>query len=199
MANACGINVPKSEVMKLGNKYHTFLVKRFDRTGTSRHFFSSAMTVLKRTDGESGSASYLDLAEFINDHGAAKAINQDMEELFRRVVFNVVTGNRDDHLRNHGFKMTGEGWRLAPAYDMNPSYKKGEHELAIDAKDHRPCLDTVLETAPFYQLERKHALKITGEVVSVVAKWQSFGKKLGLSSLDGLRIKHLFITEHPLV
>ncbi len=77
------------------------------------------MTLAGRHDHED--ASYLDIARAIAELGAPAAIEEDLHQLFRRVVFNVMTANRDDHLRNHGFLRTAEGWRLAPAFDVNPS------------------------------------------------------------------------------
>ena len=78
--------------------------------------FPSAMTLLERRDG-AGGASYLDLAELIADQGASKHVEEDLAQLFRRVVFNVLVSNRDDHLRNHGFLRVPSGWRLAPGRD----------------------------------------------------------------------------------
>ena len=93
--------------------------------------YASAMTLLEREDGATN-AGYLDIAEFIVNHGAQGYIGADLEQLFRRVAFNVLVGNRDDHLRNHGFIREPSGWRLSPAFDMNPNPNKIEHALTID-------------------------------------------------------------------
>jgi serine/threonine-protein kinase HipA len=87
------------------------------------------MTLLSADDGQRDK-SYLDIAEFIADNGAAGWVATDLAQLFRRLVFNIFTSNRDDHLRNHGFIREGTGWRLAPAYDLNPSPEKHDHALA---------------------------------------------------------------------
>ncbi len=112
-------------VRKFTTKYHTFLTKRFDRAAArERIHFASAMTLLGYTDGASfqDGVSYLALAEFIIKHGAR--VDLDLEELWRRIVFNICVSNTDDHLRNHGFLLTKKGWILSPAYDMNPVEKR---------------------------------------------------------------------------
>lgn len=116
LAARAGIVVPDARIEKLSDRHSTFCVKRFDRAGGSRRMFASAMTLLERRDGQPG-GSYLDLVEFIEDQGAQNCVAADLEQLFRRVVFNVLIGNRDDHLRNHGFIREATGWRLSPAYD----------------------------------------------------------------------------------
>ena len=125
--------------MQIGNEYHTFLVKRFDRNNSDRLFFASAMTMLHHTDSDD--ASYLELSEFIATYGDVDHIAIDLEELFTRVVFNIVAANRDDHLRNHGFIRSPAGWRLSPAYDMNPSFRKEEHVLSLDLYNRQPDLE----------------------------------------------------------
>ena len=96
----------------------TFLVKRFDRNGSRRIHFASAMTLLGKTDGASAAdgSSYLDLAAFIRANGASP--RQDLAELWKRIVFSMAVSNTDDHLRNHGFLLTPTGWRLAPSLLM---------------------------------------------------------------------------------
>src|SRR5690554_5020688 len=125
LAQDAGIVVPEAELMKVAGKYHTFLSKRFDRQGAERIHFASAMTMTGRFEGEEREPpSYPELAEFIQFYGASP--DEDLQQLWRRIVFNIAISNTDDHMRNHGFIITEEGWRLSPAYDMNPSiYKTG--------------------------------------------------------------------------
>lgn len=191
MAKACGITVPASNLLKIGHGYHTFMVQRFDRVGDSRRFFASAMTLLKHIDTDD--ASYLELAEFIASYGQPEFIDRDLEELFTRVVFNVAVANRDDHLRNHGFMRSPAGWRLAPAYDMNPSRKKEEHSLSLDMYDRSPDLDTVILTAEYYRLNRQRAQEIVGMVCGIVGSWKVRARKLGLSAQECAGVEHLFI------
>ena len=182
LAEQAGIDVPTARVKRFGSDFHTFCAKRFDRHGGSRRFYCSAMTALRKADGENG--SYLELAEFLQKNGAKGHIADDLAQLFRRVVFNVAAGNRDDHLRNHGFILMPRGWRLAPAFDMNPSIDKAEHVLALDDSDHRPDFDTVLSTASLYGLDSEAANKIVREVRQVVMTWQSLATKHGIARAD---------------
>ena len=122
LALNAGINVAISKVQKFSNQNYTFLTKRFDRTDKGeRIHYASAMTLLGYTDGASSNngVSYLELVEFISQHGAN--VEKDLEELWKRIVFNVLISNTDDHLRNHGFILTQKGWVLSPAFDLNPN------------------------------------------------------------------------------
>ena len=194
LARQCGITVPEARIMKVGNGYHTFLVKRFDRQGSNRRFFTSAMTMLRHRDSED--ASYLELAEFIATYGEADWVASDLAELFTRVVFNVATANRDDHLRNHGFMRSPAGWRLAPAFDMNPSFRKDEHILSLDLYNRRPDMATVLSTAAYYRLDSSMSRKIVSDVCQVVEEWKIRARKLGLSAVECLAAEHLFLPRH---
>ncbi len=191
LACDCGITVPESQLLQLDGGYHTFIVKRFDRNQEERHFFTSAMTMLQHIDTDD--ASYLELAEFLATFAESESLQSDLEELFTRVVFNLVTANRDDHLRNHGFLRSPAGWKLAPAYDMNPSFKKEDHALALDFDNHQPNLDIVLDTAGYYRLERKKAKKIIQKVRDTVSGLGKCAKNYGLSRQDCLEAKHLFL------
>ncbi len=190
LAQKCGINVPESRLVRIGNGYHTFLTKRFDRCGSKRRFFASAMTMLGHLDTDD--ASYPELAEFIATYGEADHINHDLEELFTRVVFNVATANRDDHLRNHGFIRSPAGWRLSPAFDMNPSFRKDGHVLSLDLYNRQPDMKVVLATAEYYRLENDRAQKIINEVCRAVREWQILARKLELSREECFEAEHLF-------
>src|SRR5690606_10570823 len=130
---------------------------RFDRIGGSRRMYASARTLL---DMDSDGASYLDLAGAIEEQGASGTIADGLEQLFRRAVFNVLVGNRDDHLRNHGFLRAPTGWVLSPAFDVNPNPDKDVHVLALDDAD--PSPDTQLLTAQhaFFRLDAGRAAGI---------------------------------------
>jgi len=193
MAADCGIAVPKSRVERVGHDYHTFMVQRFDREDGGRRFFTSAMTLLNKTDKEE--ATYVDLAEFIAVQGSPAHIAEDLKQLFTRVAFNIAVANRDDHLRNHGFMRTLAGWRLAKAYDMNPSVKKPEHVLGIDEGQHGPSLETLLETALYYNLDESQGLAIIENVLSVVATWRARAKAMHIALADVEEMDHLFITK----
>lgn len=192
LAQEAGLRVAPARLLRFGDGYQTFLTERFDRDGHSRLFFVSAMTMLKKTDKED--ASYLELADFIATYGHPDHIRENLKELFRRVVFNAMTANRDDHLRNHGFVRTPEGWILSPAYDMNPSFKKDEHELTFDGGIARPDIDTILDTAEYYFLSSGDALSVVQKTADVVSSWEKKAQRCGLSAVDRAEAEGLFDT-----
>lgn len=190
LALAAGIDVPAAKTLKFGKNFHTFCVQRFDRHAGRRVFYASAMTMLKKT--ESAGASYLDIAQFIQRNGVPEHIKTDLAQLFKRVVFNVATGNRDDHLRNHGFVLSAQGWRLSPAFDVNPSIHSADHVLCIDDQDNRPNLQTVLATAAFYGLQANAAKSMIDKVVGVAAGWKSKARQAGIAAVDVLQTEAAF-------
>ncbi len=178
LADNAGVIVPPAKLMKFSGDHHTFCTKRFDRIDSKRVFYASAMTVLKKIDSEN--SSYLEIAQFIQTHCSSNKIATDLEQMFRRVVFNVAVSNRDDHLRNHGFILNRDGWSMSPAFDMNPSIDKAEHVLNIDDRDNRPDINTVLSTAEFYGLTPTSAEQIVDEVLKAVGMWREVAFKVGL-------------------
>jgi len=190
IARRAKIATPEFERKRLGSKRHTFLSKRFDRDGQRRIHFASAMTLLGRRDGDEAPASYLDLAELIARYGAHPA--RDLEDLWRRVAFNVCVSNVDDHLRNHGFLLTESGWTLAPAYDMNPVASGDGLALNISTSDNAQRLDLVREVAPQFRLKPARVTKILGEVREAVKTWDTEAKAAGISRTERDRMAPAF-------
>lgn len=190
LAGAAGIVVPEAKLLRLGSSHGTFCARRFDREGESRLLYGSAMTLTGGRDH--AEASYLDVANAIVRFADPKAIEDDLRQLFRRVVFNVLSGNRDDHLRNHGFLRGGGGWRLAPAFDVNPSPLGGEHSLALDASIRSPDIDLVRETAPLYRLSAGDADEIVAEVRGAVGDWRAEARSVGLPADEVERLAPAF-------
>ncbi len=182
LAAACAIAVPDYALKRFGSRHHTFCTRRFDRQpparAQGRRLFVSAMTLLERADGEGG--SYVDLAQFIQGNGARGAVASDLEQLFRRVVFNVLTGNTDDHLRNHGFIRERTGWRLAPAYDLNPNPARRTHALRLDEANDTPDIAGILATAPHYRLTVKKASRILEDTRHTVRSWKRRARAMKL-------------------
>jgi len=194
MAREAGIWVPASRLEKFGDGYRTFCVERFDRVGESRRMFVSAMTLLERQDGQAG-ASYIDLVQLISDQGAQNHINADLEQLYRRVVFNVLVGNRDDHLRNHGCLRAKTGWRLAPAFDINPNLHKQEHALTLNGNVATPNMKVVRETAEdYYRLTRAQADVIEKQVTNVVKQWKDRADHLGMPRFEVQQMAKVFLS-----
>jgi serine/threonine-protein kinase HipA len=182
LAARAGIDVPQSELRRFGCEYHTFCVKRFDRNGARRRFYASAMAMLRKDQSEG--TSYLDIAEFLRTRGAEDHIESDLEQLFRRVAFNVAIGNRDDHLRNHGFILTSTGWRLAPAFDLNPNTERADHVLNIDESDNRPSLATVIETSEWYVESKDRGRAIVEQVLHETRAWRRAAQALKIARAD---------------
>lgn len=182
LAHKAGLDVPPARLVRLGSGFHTFCVQRFDRAAGARRFYASAMTLLRKAQSEG--TSYLELAQFLRAQGDAAEADADLAQLFRRVAFNVAVGNRDDHLRNHGFVLGRSGWRLSPAFDLNPNIDKAEHVLNIDDMDNRPSLQTVLDTAVFYGLGQARARQVVEEVASAIDGWRTTARRLGISGAD---------------
>lgn len=188
LARKAGLIVPDARLEYLSDQYGTFCSARFDRTAEGRRMYASAMTLLERQEGEVG-ASYLDLAEFISDHGAQGHLGEDLAQLFRRVLFNVLVGNRDDHLRNHGFIREPSGWRLSPAFDINPNTAKLTHALAIDSKNAEPDIRIAMEQAELYRLSREAAKSMLDEVRDAIEDWRTVAQKLQLPSVEVQRME----------
>lgn len=182
LAVAAGINMSECKVQKFSSDYYTFLTKRFDRTpDENRIHFSSAMTMLGYTDGQdySDGASYLELVEFIQNHGAN--VSSDLEQLWRRIVFSICVSNTDDHLRNHGFILKDEGWVLSPAYDINPVETGTGLKLNISDEDNSLDLDLAIEVSEYFRLSEKRANEIIEEVKTAVRNWRDVANKYGIS------------------
>ncbi len=185
LAQAAGINMAKSRAMKFSSNHYTFLTKRFDRKiNGERIYFASAMTMLGYVDGAdySDGASYLDLVEFISNNGAN--IMQDLDELWKRIVFSICVSNTDDHLRNHGFILTNEGWLLSPAYDVNPVEIGRGLKLNISENDNSLDLNVAMKVHKYFRLTEKRALQIIEEVKTAVRNWRDVATRFGLSRAE---------------
>ena len=195
LAVKCGLDVPKAKAEKFANKHHTFLVKRFDRLlGEKRVHFSSAMTLLQRKDGdnhESG-ASYLELVDFIISNGAPSKVNRDLEELWRRIAFSVAVSNSDDHLRNHGFLLSEEGWELSPAYDINPDEMAAGLCLNISDTSNALDFDLVKSVAKDFRVDHKRADEIVIKILSEVNRWEKVAEGFGIPRSERQRMEKAF-------
>lgn len=182
MACRCGINVAETRVIP-GEEYHILLSKRFDRKGEKRIHFASALTMLGLTDGDNATTGYgyTDIADFIIQHGADVQAN--LEELYRRVAFNIIVGNSDDHFRNHGFLLTRKGWVLSPAYDINPTLS--EHQsLLINCSTDASDLNILLQSADEYMIDQQRANIIITKVKAMMSGWKVQARALGIPQRD---------------
>ena len=192
LAEKCGLSVAEAKVEKFANQYHTFLVKRFDRDKTQRIHFASAMTMLGYTDNrdDHAGASYMELAEFLIKQGAR--VNEDLEELWKRIVFSISVSNTDDHLRNHAFILTEKGWVLSPAYDINPNEMGIGLNLNISDSDNSLDYDLALEVAEYFRLKKDKAKKIIEDIKSKVSNWKIIADKYGIPKSEQLIMEKAF-------
>lgn len=184
LARHCGIEVPECKAQRFGGRQHTFLTKRFDRMGRRRIHFASAMTLLGYTDGADAAAgvSYLELAEWIGSH--CDCVSQNLEQLWRRIVFNIAVSNCDDHLRNHGFLLTPRGWRLSPAYDVNPDEQGMGLKLNISEDDNSLDFGLALSVAPYFGVDGTQSDRILKEVRTAVAPWREVAARYGIPRME---------------
>src|SRR6202789_1119687 len=179
LARKSGIQVPDARALHYAESaFTTFLVERFDRTARGgRIAFVSAMTLTQRRDGEAG-ASYLELVDLLQSRGANTAA--DCDQLFRRVLFNILIHNTDDHLRNHGFFIDEQGLRLSPAFDMNPSVDRKELTLAIDEVETTCDPAIAMRAHESYGLTREQAERALADVQAAIASWRTEATKLNI-------------------
>lgn len=182
LAILCNLDVPEARLEHFSKLGSTFLVKRFDRQGDRRIHFSSAMTMLGKVDGASSEdgSGYLDIASFIRSNGEKP--KNDLQELWKRLVFNMAISNTDDHLRNHGFLLSKSGWRLSPMYDTNPVPYGDTLSLNVSETDNSISIDLALESAKYYELSNDGAIEISNSILSTVKEnWEKLAVKYGIS------------------
>lgn len=184
LALNAGIEMAECKIEKLGGLYHTFFTKRFDRKGTKRIHFASAMTMTGNTEEtiKNQPASYLDLVEFIQNYGCN--IEKNLSQLWRRIVFNIAISNTDDHLRNHGFILTKEGWILSPAYDLNPSIDKDGLALNINMDDNSLDFEVAKSIGEYFRLTKSEMDQIIQQVTDSVKKWKEIATEIGISRAE---------------
>lgn len=191
LAAKAGIPVPAWRLETVAEK-PVLLLRRFDRAQGTRIPFVSAMSMLDARDNEA--RSYLEFVDILRQHGAAP--REDMHALWRRIVFSVLISNTDDHLRNHGFLWAGPaGWRLSPAYDLNPvptDIKPRVLTTAIGLDDGTASLKLALDVASYFELAPEEAGEIAAEVGKAVAAWRKMAAKLGLTATEIDRMASAF-------
>ena len=181
LAMRSGINIAEAKLKKFNTPHHTFLSKRFDRIKDKRINFASAMTLLGHSDGVEG-VSYLDLAGFLIQHGAST--NEDLEELWRRIVFNIAIKNTDDHPRNHGFILAKKGWRLSPAFDVNPIYYGKGLTLNISETDNSLDFDLALSVIEYFRVNEKKAKSVISGIKHAINGWKAIATKFKISRTE---------------
>lgn len=183
MGRKSGLNVAETRTID-GDEYHILISKRFDRTTDGKRIhFASALTLLGLTDGDNASTGYgyTDIVDFIIQHGSN--VEQNLEELYRRVAFYIIVGNSDDHFRNHGFLLTRKGWELSPAYDINPT-RSDFQRLLINRNTSESNIDILLKSAGDYMLSSEKARDIINNVRAAMRSWRNEARRQGLPQRD---------------
>ena len=191
LAARSGITTPHHGLLQVAGKA-VLLSRRFDRAGAVRIPFLSAMAMTGSKDGDRG--SYPEIVDALTQHGAqAKA---DAHALYRRVAFNVLISNVDDHLRNHGFLWLGKaGWSLSPAYDLNPvptDLKARVLTTNIDLNEGTCSIDLLEDAAEYFGLGLAVARSIIKEVATVTATWRKVAREVGAKSAEITRMASAF-------
>jgi len=191
LAERAGITVAKHEIQYIDTK-PVLISWRFDRNSQQRLPFLSAMSLLQAKDGDR--ASYPEIVDELSEHGAnTKA---DAEELFRRMIFNILISNVDDHLRNHGLLWAGiNGWKLSPAYDLNPTptdLKQRILSTNISLDEGTCSIDLALSQAELFGLSLKESHKIVQQVGTAVSGWRDVASSVGTSKAEQDRMSSAF-------
>jgi serine/threonine-protein kinase HipA len=189
LAGAAGLTVPQAEIVELAPRQHVMLIERFDRAGivgamTRRHFIS-ALTLVGCPEQDSPLKNYADIADAMRRHGAADRLAANLEELFARMVFNILVTNDDDHLRNHGLLWVPEarGWELSPLYDVVPRPTHASERflhLGIGPQGRLATLTNAMGWAARFGLTRDKALVIADRVWRGVREWKGRFEEYGV-------------------
>jgi serine/threonine-protein kinase HipA len=191
LAGNAGIRVPTHELLTVNGK-KVLLSRRFDRQDGLRIPFLSALSMMGLSDGER--ASYPEIVDMLSQYGAQAT--SDAHELYRRVVFNVLISNDDDHLRNHGFLWQNtKGWTLSPAYDLNPVPVDQRQRILttkISLDDGTCDIDLVVDVAGYFALSTKDAKSLIKEVAHTTQGWRSVANALGAPKAEIDRMASAF-------
>ena len=196
IAAQSGVKVGRYMARKFSSKHHSLLSRRFDRTSEGgRIHFASAMTLLGYSDGAdyTTGVSYLELVSFITQYGAH--VKEDLEELWRRIVLNICISNTDDHLRNHGFLLTDQGWTLSPVYDVNPIAGGAGLKLNISEDDNSLDLDLARSVISYFRISAADADAIVNRVRKALSGWRTIAGTKGLSKREQDLMEGAFLTK----
>lgn len=192
LARKAGIYAAQTKVLGGLGKYHTLLSKRFDRTDEGKRIhFASSMSLIGLRDGDNaqGGYGYLNIVDFILQ--SCCNVEKNLQELYRRVAFNICIGNSDDHFRNHGFLLTPRGWTLSPAYDMNPTLNEYQ-SLLINESSNKADIRTLLESCESYMIKKEVAENIIRQVQAAVAGWENLAVLLQIPAREVTMFKDRF-------
>ena len=194
LARTAGIKTAESRVLRAGpTPYHTLLSKRFDRDADKRIHFASSLTLTGLRDGAGATdgKGYIDIADAMAGDFGINNLSRNTSELFRRIVYNILIGNHDDHFRNHGFLLRPDGWELSPAYDLNPSLERTQ-VLAISSYSNQSSVKELYDSSDYYLLSKKEAEEIVEEVTGAVEQWRQVAKNVRIPPAEQERFSERF-------
>lgn len=219
LAKEVGLRVPALQVRDIGDR-KVMLIQRFDRYwlapggtpaitvdllhtqpghGAVEHrlAFVSGLTMVACDESESRTKAYTDLAQSVRAHCHPNVIQADNEELFKRMVYNVLVSNDDDHLRNHGFLFDPRirGWRLSPLYDVLPRASHATERflhLGVGPQGRLATLDNALAAHAMFTLSKARAAQLIADVWAVVREWAVFFEGFGVSADEIAKIAPAF-------
>lgn len=196
LARRAGINAAETRLVD-SEGVPVALVRRFDRTAKGKRLLYASAATLLGVEASSGEEHfYTEIIDALRVHGAA--VQEDAEELWRRIAFSILITNVDDHLKNHGFLHVQRGlWRLAPAFDLNPFPDRARELKTWVSADTGPeaTIDALMSVTGYFRLPRSRAKVILREVARAVATWRKVGRKLGMSTSELDAFADAF--EHP--
>ncbi len=202
LARQCGLRVPDLAHVRLADGRDVMLIERFDRLplatgGFARRHMVSALTMLRLHESDTAAARYADLAEVLNNHGASGFVALDKVELFKRMVFNVLVSNDDDHLRNHAFVWDGarNGWRLSDLYDVVPKPQVATQRylvLGVGQKGRLATLENALSAAGQFGILAGDAVAYINEIASVVREWRTWFDEYGVPQSECDKVASAF-------
>lgn len=196
LAAHIGLRVAEAKLLNVGDKYPIALIRRFDRGENDvegRIPFISAQTFMNLEGTTPG--NYVDIALQIREHGSSP--DEDVRELYKRLMFSSLVSNCDDHLRNHGFLYQKGGWRLSPAFDINPVPEPGQTFKTAISEIHgfEPSIELVIDAAPFFDIELDDAAKMAHDMATSISDtWRNIGEKLGMTAQDFRSVSVAFTT-----
>ena len=185
LAERVGINASTADVLPSGQRFPVAIIKRFDRgENATRIPFISAQTFMELPGAEPG--NYVDVAFRIR-HWSLD-VKGDLHELYRRLVYNVLIQNTDDHLRNLGFLYRGNGrWGLSPAYDVNPDPTDGTTLKTAISDSHGNALDidAILDVSEYFEVDIDDARTMVAAMATTIRdEWRGIGARLGMTASD---------------
>ena len=189
LAKLCDIDVPDCKLENFSEFGSTFLSKRFDRNKTKRIHFASAMNLLNKVDGEKN--SYLELVDFIKAN--CISVNDNLKELYKRIIFNILISNTDDHFRNHGFILKENGWVISPMYDINPINYGRKLNTNINLYESDLSYDLVMSVHHYFNLNESEAKELYIDMKKRISDcWKLYAENNGLNNNEINRMSSAF-------